>query len=128
MQAVHFLGIPEGDLALAQVAIYLAACAEIRRIVSGAEPGNGGGAKIDRDEPVPFHLRNAPTGAMKQWGYGAGYQHAHKFEDAAAGHGVPAGIASGTRFYEPTNRGAGAADRGAAGGNSRPNKSESSRE
>jgi len=58
-----------------------------------------------RDEPVPFHLRNAPTKAMKQWGYGAGYQHAHNFEDALPEMECLPESLAGTRFYEPTNRG-----------------------
>ena len=56
-------------------------------------------------EPVPFHLRNAPTGAMKQWGYGAGYQHAHKLEDALPDMECLPESLVGTRFYEPTKRG-----------------------
>ncbi len=56
-------------------------------------------------EPVPFHLRNAPTGAMKQWGYGAGYQHAHKVQDALPDMECLPESLVGTRFYEPTKRG-----------------------
>ncbi len=104
-QAVHFLGIPEGDLALAQVTIYLAAAPKsdasyqaLNRVIEAVQS--------HRDEPVPFHLRNAPTGAMKQWGYGAGYQHAHKFEDALPDMECLPESLAGTRFYEPTNRGA----------------------
>ena len=103
-QAVHFLGIPEGDLALAQVAIYLsiapksdASYRALGRVIEAVESR--------RAEPVPFHLRNAPTGAMKQWRYGAGYQHAHKFEDALPDMECLPESLAGTRFYEPTNRG-----------------------
>jgi putative ATPase len=104
-QAVHFLGIPEGDLALGQVTIYLAAAPKsdasyqaLNRVIEAVQ--------THRDEPVPFHLRNAPTGAMKQWGYGAGYQHAHKFDDALPDMECLPESLAGTRFYEPTNRGA----------------------
>ncbi|MGD0302110.1 MAG: replication-associated recombination protein A [Bryobacteraceae bacterium] len=104
-QAVHFLGIPEGDLALGQATIYLAAAPKsdasyqaLNRVIEAVQS--------HRDEPVPFHLRNAPTGAMKQWGYGAGYQHAHKFEDALPDMECLPESLAGTRFYEPTNRGA----------------------
>jgi len=103
-QAVHFLGIPEGDLALGQATIYLAAAPKsdasyqaLNRVMEAVEN--------HRAEPVPFHLRNAPTGAMKQWGYGAGYQHAHKFEDAFTDMECLPESLAGTRFYEPTNRG-----------------------
>ena len=104
MQAVHFLGIPEGDLALAQAVIYLSVAAKsdasyqaLNRVMEAVENR--------RAEPVPFHLRNAPTGAMKQWGYGVGYQHAHKFEDALPEMDCLPESLAGTRFYEPTRRG-----------------------
>jgi putative ATPase len=104
MQTVHFLGIPEGDLALAQVAIYLSVAPKsdasyqaLNRVMDAVEKRVA--------EPVPFHLRNAPTGAMKQWGYGAGYQHAHKVEDALPDMECLPESLVGTRFYEPTNRG-----------------------
>jgi putative ATPase len=104
MQTVHFLGIPEGDLALAQVAIYLSVAPKsdasyraLNRVMEAVEKRVA--------EPVPFHLRNAPTGAMKQWGYGAGYQHAHKLEDALPDMECLPESLVGTRFYEPTNRG-----------------------
>ena len=57
---------------------------------------------------------------MKQWGYGAGYQHAHKFEDALTDMECLPESLAGTRFYEPTDRGAGEADRRAAGSDPRP--------
>ena len=56
-------------------------------------------------EPVPMHLRNAPTRLMKDLGYGRGYQHAHEFEDAVVEmEGLPDGL-RGRRFYRPTDRG-----------------------
>jgi putative ATPase len=103
-QAVHLLGEPEGDLALAQLAIYLAVAPKsdasyqaLKKAVAAAE---------ERDaEPVPLHLRNAPTRLMKQLGYSAGYQHAHAQEDALVDmECLPPGLA-GTTFYEPVNRG-----------------------
>ncbi len=104
MQTVHFLGIPEGDLALGQLAIYLAVAPKsdasyqaLNRVMEAVEKRVA--------EPVPFHLRNAPTGAMKQWGYGAGYQHAHKLEDALPDMDCLPESLVGTRFYEPTKRG-----------------------
>src|SRR5579871_4939775 len=81
MQTVHFLGVPEGDLALAQTAIYLSMApksdASYRALNAAMET-----VQSHRAEPVPLHLRNAPTKAMKEWGYGKGYQHAHQFQDA----------------------------------------------
>ncbi len=103
-QAVHFLGIPEGDLALAQVVIYLSVAPKsdasyqaLNRVMEAVEQHVA--------EPVPFQLRNAPTRAMKQWGYGQGYQHAHKLEDALPDMECLPESLAGTRFYEPTNRG-----------------------
>src|SRR5690606_1050406 len=55
--------------------------------------------------PVPLHLRNAPTGHMKAWGYGAGYQHAHDFEDAVPGMECLPAELQGAEYYTPTGRG-----------------------
>jgi putative ATPase len=103
-QAAHFLGIPEGDQALAQAAIYLAVApksdAAYRALNAAMETVEKSPA-----EPVPMQLRNAPTRAMKQWGYGAGYQHAHQFEDAINTMECLPESLRGKRFYEPTDRG-----------------------
>ena len=58
-----------------------------------------------RAEPVPMQLRNAPTKSMKAWGYGAGYQHAHKFEDAVNEMECLPESLAGKRWYYPTERG-----------------------
>jgi len=103
-QCVHFLGIPEGDLALAQLAIYLAVAPK-----SDAAYRALGAAVADvqgtATEPVPMQLRNAPTRAMKEWGYGAGYQHAHLAEEALTDMECLPPALSGKRYYEPTLRG-----------------------
>ena len=65
-------------------------------------------AKDVRDtmaEPVPLHLRNAVTRSMKEWGYGEGYKHAHKFEDAVTDMECRPASLAGHRYYFPTNRG-----------------------
>jgi putative ATPase len=104
MQAVHFLGIPEGDLALAQVAIYLCAAPK-----SDASYRAMGAVHADVEqtiaEPVPMNLRNAVTRDMKAWGYGQGYQHAHQFEDAITGMECLPPSLAGRRYYFPTDRG-----------------------
>ena len=104
MQTVHFLGEPAGDQALAQLAIYLAMApksdAAYRALNSVMEE-----IETHRAEPVPLHLRNAVTRSMKQWGYGKGYQHAHKFEDAITDMACLPESLAGRRFYEPTDRG-----------------------
>jgi putative ATPase len=104
MQAVHFLGIPEGDLALAQAAIYLCAAQK-----SDASYRALGAVHEDVEhtiaEPVPMNLRNAPTGLMKAWGYGEGYQHAHQFEGAVTDMECLPPSLAGRRYYFPTDRG-----------------------
>ena len=101
---MHFLGEPEGDQALAQVAIYLAVApksdAAYRALNQAMAAVEGSPA-----EPVPMQLRNAPTRAMKQWGYGEGYQHAHQFEGAVTDMECLQPSLAGTRFYLPTDRG-----------------------
>jgi putative ATPase len=105
MQAVHFLGIPEGDLALAQAAIYLCVAAK-----SDASYRAMGAAHEDVEktiaEPVPMNLRNAPTGLMKAWGYSEGYQHAHNLENAVPDMECLPPSLAGRRYYFPTDRGA----------------------
>ena len=104
MQAVHFLGIPEGDLALGQAAIYLSMApksdASYRALGQVMET-----IQSRMADPVPYHLRNAVTGSMKEWGYGKGYEHAHKFDEAVTAMDCLPESLAGTRFYEPTNRG-----------------------
>jgi putative ATPase len=104
MQAVRFLGIPEGDLALAQAAIYLAVAPK-----SDAAYRAMGAVKDDVQktiaEPVPMQLRNAVTRSMKEWGYGKGYQHAHKFEDAMVEMECLPGSLAGRQWYFPSDRG-----------------------
>jgi putative ATPase len=104
MQCVHFLGIPEGDQALAQLSIYLAVAPKsdaAYRALNNVRSEIQSGIAY----PVPIHLRNAPTSAMKQWGYGKGYQHAHEFEDAIPTMRCLPEELAGREFYKPTNRG-----------------------
>ena len=103
-QAVHFLGIPEGDLALAQAAIYLAVAPKSDAAYKALDVAMADVA-TSAAEPVPLQLRNAPTPLMKQFGYGAGYQHAHKFEDAVPDMECLPPSLAGRRYYFPTDRG-----------------------
>ncbi len=103
-QAAHFLGMPEGDQALAQIAIYLSVAPKS----DAAYKALGSAQELVRKstaEPVPMQLRNAPTKAMKSWGYGEGYQHAHGFEEALNTMECLPESLKGTVFYEPTSRG-----------------------
>ncbi|MFL5803093.1 MAG: replication-associated recombination protein A [Roseiflexaceae bacterium] len=103
-QAVHFLGQPEGDLALAQAVLYLCQAPK-----SNAAYVAYGAALKDvaetRNEPVPLHLRNAPTRLMKGLGYGKDYKYAHDFADAQVDQEHFPPNLQGRRYYEPTGRG-----------------------
>ncbi len=104
-ECVHFLGEPEGDLALGQLAVYLA-CAPKSDSVYTALAQAERDAQNTAAEPVPMQLRNAPTGLMARWGYGAGYEHAHEAPDAVVGMECLPEVLRGRRYYFPTGRGA----------------------
>src|SRR5687767_12238843 len=102
--AVHFIGMPEGNTALAQAAIYLATAPKSNAVYR-AYLDAAAAASQEIAEPVPLHLRNAPTTLMKDLEYGKGYRYAH---DEAAGIAdmecLPPAHRD-RRFYEPTDRG-----------------------
>jgi putative ATPase len=103
-EAVHFIGMPEGNTALAQAAIYLATAPKsnaVYRAYSDAAEA----AATDVAEPVPLHLRNAPTGLMKALEYGKGYKYAHDEPDGVAEMDCLPPAHRGRRFYSPTDRG-----------------------
>ena len=104
-QAVHFIGMPEGGVALAQLATYLAAAPKSNAVYSGYGEAVHEVRQGD-NPPVPLHIRNAPTRLMKDLGYGQGYEYAHDFEEqTAAMECLPEALA-GRRFYEPKDAGA----------------------
>jgi putative ATPase len=102
--AVDFLGMPEGNLALAQAAVYLAIAPKSNALYTAY-------SDIQQDvertaaEPVPLHLRNAPTGLMKNLGYGKDYQYAHDLEDKVADMQCLPDNLRDRRYYHPTNEG-----------------------
>ncbi len=104
VDAFRLIGEPEGDLVLAQVAVYLAIAPKSDAVYRAL-----GNVKEDvrnsMADPVPMQLRNAPTSAMEQWGYGKGYQHAHRFEDAVTDMECLPDSLRGRRYYHPTGRG-----------------------
>jgi len=106
MQAYHFLGSPEGELALFQAAVYLATATKSNSLY---ECYGKTGQVIEKTGalPVPLHIRNAPTGLMKELGYGKGYLYAHDFSDGYVSQEyLPAELADEKRqFYQPTDRG-----------------------
>lgn len=102
--AYHMLGSPEGDLALAECAVYLAVAPKSNRI-EAAWLAATADAREHGALPVPLHLRNAPTDLMKQMGYGEGYRYAHDYEGGiVAQQHLPDALA-GRVYYEPTNEG-----------------------
>jgi putative ATPase len=103
-QAVHFLGQPEGDLALAQAVVYLAQAPKSNALYSAYGAALKDVAET-RNDPVPLHLRNAPTRLMKDLGYGKGYKYAHDFENAQVEQEHFPPNLQGRRYYEPTGRG-----------------------
>jgi putative ATPase len=103
-QAVHFLGQPEGDLALAQAVVYLCQAPKSNAIYRayGAVLKD---VQQTRNEPVPLHLRNAPTRLMKNLGYGQGYEYAHELEAGRSEQAHLPPRLQGRIYYEPTRRG-----------------------
>jgi putative ATPase len=102
--AVHFIGMPEGNTALAQAAIYLATAPKSNAVLR-AYSDAAAAAEREIAEPVPLHLRNAPTPLMKDLGYGKGYQYAHDAPDATTDMECLPPSHAGRKFYEPTERG-----------------------
>src|SRR5271163_1290193 len=102
--AMHFLGHPEGELALAQAVVYLALAPKSNAVYTAY-----GAVRADIEataaEPVPLHLRNAPTKLMKSLDYGRDYQYAHDVEGRVADMECLPPSLKGRRYYEPTDQG-----------------------
>jgi putative ATPase len=100
----RLLGSPEGDLALAHLAVHLATAEKSNAVYSAFNE-----ARKDARElgplPVPLHIRNAPTKLMKGLGYGRDYKYAHDYEDAVVDQDHLPEELNGKRYYHPTNRG-----------------------
>jgi len=102
--AYHFLGSPEGELALAEAVVYLATAPKSNRVYAAfAQAAEA--AKEHPAEPVPLHIRNAPTKLMKELGYGAGYKYGPEYEDGYAPQEYLPKVLEGARWYEPTEFG-----------------------
>ena len=102
--AMHFLGSPEGELALAQAVVYLALAPKSNAVYTAYGDVLG---DIERTaaEPVPLHLRNAPTKLMKSLDYGKDYQYAHDVEGKVADMECLPPSLAGRRYYHPTQEG-----------------------
>src|SRR5712692_3145322 len=102
--AVDFLGMPEGNLALAQAVVYLAIAPKSNALYTAYGEVQGDVERTAAD-PVPLHLRNAPTGLMKGLGYGQGYQYAHDLEDKVADMQCLPDNLRDRVYYQPTSEG-----------------------
>jgi putative ATPase len=102
--AVDFLGMPEGNLALAQAVVYLAIAPKSNALYTAYGEVQGDVERTSAD-PVPLHLRNAPTGLMKGLGYGQGYQYAHDLEDKVADMQCLPDNLRDRVYYHPTSEG-----------------------
>src|SRR5712691_3730516 len=102
--AVDFIGMPEGNLALAQAVVYLSLAPKSNALYTAY-------AAVQKDvertaaEPVPLHLRNAPTGLMKNLGYGKDYQYAHDYEEKVTNMQCLPDNLAGRSWYKPTAQG-----------------------
>jgi putative ATPase len=102
--AFDFLGMPEGDLALAQAVVYLCAAPKSNAVYTAYSAVQEDVEQTAQD-PVPLHLRNAPTGLMKSFGYGEGYQYAHNLESKVANMQCLPDNLKDRVYYHPTEEG-----------------------
>ncbi|OGP92911.1 MAG: AAA family ATPase [Deltaproteobacteria bacterium RBG_16_48_10] len=104
MEAFHFIGLPEGTLALAQAAVYLAASPKSNALYMAYQ-------KVEKDVreienmPVPLHIRNAPTSLMKELGYGKDYKYPHDYPDHFIEEEYLPENLKGRIYYQPTEQG-----------------------
>ncbi len=103
-QAVHFIGMPEGAIPLAECTVYLATAPKSNSanaaLIAARED-----ARKTRNDPVPFHIRNAPTPLMKELGYGKDYRYAHSYEGHFVEQDYLPDSLKGRRYYQPTEQG-----------------------
>jgi len=104
MQAAHFVGMPEGDLALAEAAVYLSLAPKSNALYVGYGEVKGDAQKT-LAEPVPFHLRNPVTGLMANLGYGKGYQYAHQAPEKLTDMPCLPENLKDRHYYQPTEEG-----------------------
>src|SRR5262249_5285714 len=103
-QATHFIGMPGANTALATAVVYLATAPKSNALYTAYT--NAANSVQERpNEPVPLHIRNAPTPLMKDLGYGKGYKYAHDYEDAITDLSCLPESMADAKFYHPTDRG-----------------------
>jgi putative ATPase len=99
-EAFNFIGLPEGKLALAQCVLYLAAAPKSNSVYT-AYDAVVADVENTRNDPVPLHIRNAPTRLMKGLGYGKGYQYAHSLEEKVADMDCLPDSLKGRKYFQP---------------------------
>jgi putative ATPase len=102
--AAHFIGMPEANTALAQAVIYLATAPKSNAVYVAYQHASADALR-DAAEPVPLHLRNAPTRLMKALDYGRGYEYAHNDRDGVSAMECLPPALQGRTYYHPTERG-----------------------
>jgi putative ATPase len=104
LQAVQFLGLPEGRLPLTQAVVYLAAAPKSNAVITAIEAA-AAAARDGEQHPVPVHLRNGVTGLMRELGHGKGYVYAHDTQAGVAAMDCLPPELQGTTFFVPSDRG-----------------------
>ena len=104
-QGVHLIGMPEARILLAETTIYLASAPKSNSAYMAINSALSDVQKKGND-PIPMHLRNAPTPLMKDLGYGEGYEYAHDYEDHFVSQDFLPPSLKGRRYYEPSEEGA----------------------
>jgi putative ATPase len=104
MEAFHFIGLPEGDLALAQAAVYLATAPKSNALYTAYQRVKKDVRELE-NMPVPLHIRNAPTSLMTDLGYGKGYQYPHDFPDHFVEEEYLPENLKGKIYYHPSDQG-----------------------
>jgi putative ATPase len=104
MEAYRFLGSPEGDLALAQTAVYLSTAPKSNAVYVAYKKVQET-IKQTGSLETPLHIRNAPTKLMKSIGYGKDYMYAHDYQDAIVPQEYLPEKIRGRKFYHPVDRG-----------------------
>jgi len=102
--AVDFIGMPEGNLALAEAAVYMAVAPKSNALYTAYGAVQQSVEETAAD-PVPLHLRNPVTKLMKEWGYGEGYQYAHDLDEKVADMQCLPDNLAGRSWYHPTDEG-----------------------
>lgn len=103
-QAAHFVGMPEGKIPLAQATVYLAICPKSNSAYVALNKAIQD-VKTTGHEPVPLHLRNAPTGLMRDLGYGEGYEYSHDYQDHFVDQEYLPPSLKGSKYYHPAEQG-----------------------